>query len=167
VTAYLAALGQPARTDSSNADRRFTRNRIRHDLLPLLKDFNGEIVPILNRLAVHAAEAFDFIERAAAALLAKAERPRAGEMLILDRPTLDAAEPFLVRELFRLVWRREGWPLDAMTHAHWNRLADLAVGDYPSGVRLRLAGKVVQLERKTGFTAETAKTAERKPEKSS
>src|SRR5206468_2111324 len=33
---YLAGVGQDYRTDESNADRRFTRNRIRHELLPLL-----------------------------------------------------------------------------------------------------------------------------------
>ena len=37
IIAYLAALNQPFREDSSNADPRFTRNRIRHELLPLLK----------------------------------------------------------------------------------------------------------------------------------
>ena len=34
--AYLDALGQPYRHDPSNADRRFTRNRIRHGLLPAI-----------------------------------------------------------------------------------------------------------------------------------
>src|SRR5688572_29033082 len=34
VLAYLADIGQEYRHDASNLDRRFTRNRIRHELLP-------------------------------------------------------------------------------------------------------------------------------------
>src|SRR5579884_1285182 len=41
VEAYLASIDQPWREDASNLDRRFVRNRIRHELLPLLKrDYN-------------------------------------------------------------------------------------------------------------------------------
>src|SRR5262249_25956730 len=35
---YLRALGQDFREDRSNSDPRFTRNRIRHELLPLLAE---------------------------------------------------------------------------------------------------------------------------------
>ncbi|MDW7644183.1 MAG: tRNA lysidine(34) synthetase TilS [Desulfuromonadales bacterium] len=48
---YLQAHGLSCVEDESNADRRFTRNRIRHELVPLLQTFNPQIVPHLNALA--------------------------------------------------------------------------------------------------------------------
>ena len=52
VLAYLAETGQPARQDASNDDMRFTRNRLRHDLLPLLaREWNPRIVEVLTRMA--------------------------------------------------------------------------------------------------------------------
>ncbi len=51
LTAYLHDLGQSFRTDASNRDTRFMRNRIRGELLPLLAArYNASIVPALLRL---------------------------------------------------------------------------------------------------------------------
>src|SRR5690606_24443286 len=47
VLAYLGALGQDYRRDSSNLDPRFTRNRIRSELLPLLRTFNPDVTRAL------------------------------------------------------------------------------------------------------------------------
>ncbi|HEY2393700.1 MAG TPA: tRNA lysidine(34) synthetase TilS, partial [Candidatus Angelobacter sp.] len=52
VEAYLKTVGQPWREDSSNQDIIYTRNRIRHTLLPLLeRDFNPAIRQTLADLA--------------------------------------------------------------------------------------------------------------------
>ncbi len=147
VLEFLNELGQSFRTDSTNADPRFTRNRLRHELLPLLKSFNPEIVAVLGRLAEQASETFDHLEVEALALFERAERPRAGAMLIFDRTILEAAPPLLARELLRAVWRREGWSMDAMTFDHWRRAAALIPGDYPDGVRMKSVGSVIQLSR--------------------
>lgn len=59
---YLDARGISFRIDSSNADLRQARNRIRGELLPLLCSYNPRIVPALARLANMAREeetAFD------------------------------------------------------------------------------------------------------------
>ena len=49
---YLAALGQPFRDDESNRDLSIPRNRIRHELLPLLsRDFSPAITDVLAREA--------------------------------------------------------------------------------------------------------------------
>jgi tRNA(Ile)-lysidine synthase len=145
---YLATLDQPYRTDASNADPRYTRNRIRHDLLPLLKTFNPDVVAALTQTAAQAEEVFGHLTHEAEDLLRRAERPRAGEMLVFDKPSLEVAPPLRVRDVFRLVYDREGWPTGAMTHAHWKRLAALTTADYPDGVALGIKGKVVQLTRR-------------------
>lgn len=153
VLAFLAALGQDYRTDSSNADPRFTRNRIRHELLPLLSTFNPEVVAVLGRLAGQADEVFDHLRADALGLVAAAERPRAGDVLVFDAAVLAAAPPHRAREALRLVWDREGWPASGMTFAHWDRLAAIARGehpaaDFPAGVHARRTGRVVQVGRR-------------------
>ncbi len=51
VELYLRDLHQPWREDSSNADPAFTRNRLRHQLLPQLRDFNPSLDQTLSHLA--------------------------------------------------------------------------------------------------------------------
>ena len=52
VLKYLRAGGLEWREDASNADRRFLRNRVRHELLPLLeREYNPGIRAVLRRTA--------------------------------------------------------------------------------------------------------------------
>src|SRR5207244_3442402 len=102
VLAFLRAIGQDFRQDASNADLRFTRNRIRHELLPhLAEHYNPAIAGVLCRLAEQARAAQEREELEARALLAQVELPRAGELLIFDAGRLSAAPRHLVREVFR------------------------------------------------------------------
>jgi tRNA(Ile)-lysidine synthase len=48
---FLALEGIPFRIDRSNQSKRFTRNRVRHELLPLLETFNPSIVETLAQTA--------------------------------------------------------------------------------------------------------------------
>ena len=51
VEAYLGELGQSWREDSSNRHLTFTRNRIRHELLPLLEGWNPRLREHLAQMA--------------------------------------------------------------------------------------------------------------------
>jgi tRNA(Ile)-lysidine synthase len=153
VLGYLAELGQPYRHDQSNDNLDLTRNRIRRELLPQLETwYNPSIVPILTRLAEQADEAFRDDQAAAARLLRNSERPRAGETIVLDCAPLLSAPRRLVREMFRLVWRREDWPMAAMDYPAWDLLAALVLGetsaaDLSGGVRAVRRERVVQIGR--------------------
>src|SRR5207244_7434011 len=63
---YLSSRGIAYRTDASNATRVYRRNRIRHEIVPLLRTFNPRIVQGLARAAeILAADAalLDDLER--------------------------------------------------------------------------------------------------------
>jgi tRNA(Ile)-lysidine synthase len=60
---YLKDLKQPWREDASNADSRFTRNRMRRLLMPLLeREFNPAVVESLSELAQIARDEEDYWE---------------------------------------------------------------------------------------------------------
>jgi tRNA(Ile)-lysidine synthase len=51
IEAWLRALGQAWREDATNAETVFTRNRIRHELLPRLQEFNPRVAEQLAHMA--------------------------------------------------------------------------------------------------------------------
>lgn len=65
--ALVAALGLDPVADPTNADPRFRRNRVRHEVLPLLADVaERDVVPLLCRLADLAAADAGLLDRLAA-----------------------------------------------------------------------------------------------------
>ena len=153
ILAYLATEKLEFRVDSSNADVRFTRNRIRHELMPILtRDYNPALADVLRRLARQADDWQRAVSARAEELLAEIERPPAGTMVVLDRSKLAELDPMWIREIARAVWRRECWPQGAMTFDDWDRVVSLADGslsrhDFPDGVRAKATPHVVQMWR--------------------
>ena len=63
---YVAARGLKFREDESNADSAHTRNRVRHELLPLMDDvFRRDVSGLLCRFAVQSARDDDALQRIA------------------------------------------------------------------------------------------------------
>ena len=56
IEAFLKSINQPWREDSTNSDTAFTRNRIRHELLPQLRTYNPSLDQTLANLAELARE---------------------------------------------------------------------------------------------------------------
>lgn len=136
VLAYLEDIGQPYRTDPSNASANFTRNRLRNELLPLLRErFNPDVDGALNRLSQLASDAQRVIEKFAEELLDRCTSPgaRTPGLVQLNVQSLASVDRHLIREMFIALWRRMNWPLQAMGFDEWNVLADLAVGAKPDG----------------------------------
>lgn len=78
IAEYCGAHGLQPRCDSTNADRQFTRNRIRHELLPQLADYNPQVVAALGRSAVVCADEQAFIQQALATAWPTLAHQRAG-----------------------------------------------------------------------------------------
>jgi tRNA(Ile)-lysidine synthase len=130
VEAYLSAIGQPFREDVTNVDERFTRNRLRHVLLPLLRErFNPQVDDALLRLAEQAREATRVLHRVAGELLDDVLLELTPVVCRLRREPLRAADPELVRTALTLLWRRAGWSRQKMSREDWRRAAELAVRD--------------------------------------
>ena len=69
---YLAGLGETFRDDASNADVAFTRNRVRHELIPLLQSrFSPSVTATLAREAALARQDEEFLSAEAIKLAAR------------------------------------------------------------------------------------------------
>jgi tRNA(Ile)-lysidine synthase len=102
VRAFLRTAGIPFREDASNADLAIPRNRIRHELLPLLDArFSPGIVDALDRAAAIAREDADYLE--AAALVAAARlMSKTADGVELDADGLLAEPAAIARRVIRL-----------------------------------------------------------------
>lgn len=137
VTAYLAELEQPFREDATNADAGYTRNRLRHSLLPLLAEqYNPQAAEALVRLGRLAGEAQQVISELVQALLPKCVRRLAPNRVSIDCRALAAQPRAIVRELLVAAWRGQGWGEQSMGFDHWERLAELVQCGSPAAVTL-------------------------------
>jgi tRNA(Ile)-lysidine synthase len=112
IEAYLTGLGQTWREDSSNRHLAFTRNRIRHELLPLLTGWNPRLREHLAQMAVLAADEEAWwdgeLSRVAPQILLPGRAVRGGgraaggdPALAIDVKRLAGLAPALQRRLLR------------------------------------------------------------------
>jgi len=121
VEAYLKALGQDWREDSSNRDVAFTRNRIRHELLPLLQGWNPRLKEHLAQMAelARGEDAWWHVEvtRVAPQIVMTGRPVRgggraSGEALAMDAARLAALAPAVQRRLLRHAASQLGLSID-------------------------------------------------------
>jgi len=89
------------RVDSSNLSLSFFRNRLRLELLPLLREYNPNVDEALLRLAEIAGDDVSFLEQQAFQLWDKVARQE-GNVVYLDKRETSALPVALQRQLIRL-----------------------------------------------------------------
>ena len=157
VLAYLKSIGQDWREDSSNADTAHTRNRIRHELLPLLeRDYNPNLRQLLSEVADASRDEEAFWSQLIAGIAADAIDQHDGAIHV----RLGTAAPAIRRRLLRLASERAGLRLD---FHHVEQLLALAAHqqntelELPNGWFARRIGRksdaIVVLERTSQGTS--------------
>jgi tRNA(Ile)-lysidine synthase len=117
VEAYLNSLGRSWREDSSNRDPAYTRNRIRHELLPLLESWNPRLREHLAQMAALARDEEAWWQAEMARLAPQYVLPgrpvrgggrAAADGIALDVTRLAALAPAVQRRLLRHVAEQLG-----------------------------------------------------------
>lgn len=158
VEAYLRDLGQTWREDATNRDVSLTRNRVRHELMPLLRQFNPGVDEVLARLADIARDEESFWQAELARLLPQVLLPgtpvRGGGRAVstvtgnsscaVEIERLRSMPPALRRRMLRAAARSLGCRISAEETAKLLALAGLAQVQPPiavrAGARLELSG---------------------------
>ena len=98
---YLKQRNACYREDSSNADLKYARNRIRRELIPYLQaNFNPQLIPAIAREALLTREAWEFIESHAANAYATLHS-HSKEGISLKISALLKLDPVLQKEVLR------------------------------------------------------------------
>lgn len=123
---YLKERSQSFRTDATNQDTTMTRNRLRHVVIPLLRDqINTQVDAAIHRLAEQASEVEDFLNQYVGRLFVLSLLDSQPDACRIDVRELKGEHRHVLREFFRAAWIRQGWPLQGMGFEQWNRLADV------------------------------------------
>ncbi|MCO6043524.1 tRNA lysidine(34) synthetase TilS [Aeoliella sp. ICT_H6.2] len=157
VESYLERLGQDYRHDASNLQSHYTRNWVRRDLLPQIRDrLPGDPDAALLRLSEQASQWRDAIEQIAVRLAARAVQYGAGQpapTVRIDTPQLADEPAIVIQQVARTAWRQAGWGEQAMGMTEWQRLAAAVVDDsastfvLPGSISVRRQGTDLVLER--------------------
>ena len=154
VLGYLEHLGQPYREDSSNQSLDFTRNRIRLELLPLLKEcYHSDADRAVLRIQEMATELSDYLTADAQQVVEKVLENCSSQQVNMDCRGFNGVSSVVVREALLQIWKRAGWPRKAMTRSHWLQLETMVVAEtevtiFPGSIRAEKNGEQLSLTRR-------------------
>ncbi len=143
IEAFLKSHGLAHIEDASNSDIRFKRNRIRHQLIPLLqRDYNPNIRAALNRLAGLCRDEQTWLNTILQPLLESALIDSDSGCLELKADLLLDAQPAAQRRLIRMALRNWAGDLKRLELGHIDAVIDL-LRHHGTGSRLSLPRHIV------------------------
>ena len=153
IETYLAEVGIAARTDETNSEWSFRRNRVRGELIPLLAArYNPAIVERLARGSGLFREVDRFLRRSGRDRLS----PWAGrgeDVIRIPAAVLRSEPRLLQREIVRTALDKVAGGLEGVTQAHVAAVLKLAGRaeskqvDLPGGLRAERVGPIVEIGR--------------------
>jgi tRNA(Ile)-lysidine synthase len=147
---YLRGLGQDWREDESNREPTFTRNRVRHQLLPILAEYNPQIASHLSALAAIARDEEQYWQHQLASLLPQVLLPgkpvrgggraaQGSSGIALEVERVRRLDPAVQRRVLRAAVAQAGGGLD---YAHTESLLAITIHG-GAGQRLSLQGDLI------------------------
>ncbi len=130
VERYLAEIGQNFVTDSTNNSGCYTRNRIRHGIVPELRRLNPAVMDAAVRLSRQLRQDEDFLSKQAAEIIEQA----AAENGAFHAEILRSVHPAVRSRALRQIAERQGMPLRDFSAVHIAALEKLLETDEPSAV---------------------------------
>lgn len=127
---YLRVYGIPHIEDSSNQDLAYARNRIRAQVMPVLRDLNPRFSEGVAATAQFLREDNDYLNSQAKQLAAQAQCVN-GEVSIPAALLAQAPQPIAVRAVRQLITRLAGGCRD-YSAAHLENIVELCQNDSPS-----------------------------------
>ncbi|GAB4468058.1 MAG: tRNA lysidine(34) synthetase TilS [Anaerolineae bacterium] len=157
--AYCAGQGLAPRQDRSNLDTSYTRNRLRHEIMPLLEQINPGLRTRLVGLASLAAADHEVLEAALGREWSSLAREAGEGFVRLDRGRWQALPLGLQRMALRRAAALAGGTLRDLGFRHIEAAADAARAGttgaqmaLPAGLRLRVEYGAVVIERSDAET---------------
>jgi tRNA(Ile)-lysidine synthase len=138
IRAFLASAGLSFALDRSNEDPKYLRNRIRHELLPLLdRQYKRGIAMILARTAEVTGREDDFMQDQVRLVLADWNISESTLSVCLEIAKLQALHEALARRIVKTLLEWFSPEAKGVFHSHIQAVLDLAFMGKPSG-RLHL-----------------------------
>ncbi|GAA4423173.1 hypothetical protein GCM10023155_07720 [Bremerella cremea] len=152
---YLQSCDQDWREDASNQTLEFTRNKIRQQTLPSLReDFGSQVDTSLVRLAEQARQCQEVIDDLVNDLYETAVWPEGDGSVRVDLRKIRRQRTYLVQELMVRIWTERNWSRQDMSQVAWQKLAQLAMSSQqattdmlPGAIRALRDGDFLILQR--------------------
>jgi tRNA(Ile)-lysidine synthase len=142
VVSFLERRNAAFREDPSNSDWRFTRNRIRHQLLPLLEEhYNPNIRQGLLQLAIQSRGDYAYLAHMAQRHWKRTVKLSAGREAVVALKPFRRHPAALQRQLLRQVIERLRGEPALVEFRHW-LLAERLIAEAPPGAVLDLPGGI-------------------------
>ncbi len=102
IEAYCAEQGLKPRTDTTNLDKRYLRNRVRFELLPLLEQYNPNLRAVLRQNAHILSDDYDYLMQRSRGAYDRTIIDRTADSVAFALSGWRALQPSLKRALIRL-----------------------------------------------------------------
>lgn len=156
IEAYCCEQGLQPREDATNAEISYARNRIRHEVLPLLETLNPGVRRVLVQTGAILSDDYTKLKGLAEDALAQATREQTPHTLHLDAAQFRAADVSLQRDMLRAAVRHLAKPDTEIGFATLEAARSVAMqgqtgqqATLPGGITLRLAYDLLILETPT------------------